>query len=89
MTYAATEGVSAERSADHIIVLDQQGEVLRTLNAVGALVWEQLPATIDDLVDHVAQQYPAVGRERLAADVGRFLDELVAKGLVEELDAPS
>ncbi len=88
MTFARCDGVSAERSGERVVVLDASGEVLRTLNPVGALVWERLPARRDEIVDDLASRFPDVQRTLLTADVDRFIEELRSRDLVRRIDAP-
>lgn len=55
---------------------------------VGAAIWRLLdqPRSIDDLVAALVADYE-VEPDRCAADVGAFVDELVAAGLAERAGA--
>lgn len=87
MVYSPVEGVTAERSGDRVFVLDPQGRVLTTLNPVGALVWEALPASVEDVVDRLRDEFPGVDGSVLEADVRRFFDSLSTAGLAVRRDA--
>lgn len=48
------------------------------LSGVGRLIWDSLvePRTVSELVEVVAERYPSVSRDRVRADIVRFLAEL-------------
>ncbi len=88
MQFARIDGVISERSGDRVVVLDADGAALITLSPVGTLVWELLPASIDNAVDFLGEQFPEVPHSVLRSDVDAFLDELLANSLIKEIDAP-
>ena len=65
------------------VVLTVHDSILHTLNEVGTFIWEQIDgkSTIEDIVEAVCDAYDSTEREA-AADVDRFLKELLRRGLV-------
>jgi Coenzyme PQQ synthesis protein D (PqqD) len=57
-----------------------------TLNAVGAAIWAQLEAarTGDEIAGRVAEEFE-VDSDVAQADVARFLESLLAAGMIEEV----
>lgn len=78
-------GVSYEPSGESVVILDADGTVLTTLNAVGAVVWKELDGERDaralarDLVDG----FEGVDEEELADDIETFIGSLVESSLVD------
>ena len=87
MNYWHAEGVTAERSADRVVVLDAEGATLSTLSPVGALVWELLPADAATVVERLRETFPAVEPAVLTADAEAFLSALREAGLIVDIDA--
>jgi len=87
VVYSPAREVTAERSGDRMFVLDPQGRVLTTLNPVGALVWEALPASAENVVDKLCAEFPDMDSAALEADVRRFLASLSRAGLAVRRDA--
>lgn len=58
------------------------------LQDVGKVVWEQLdtPATLDDLCRHLVTRFE-VDIDTCRRDIGAFLEQLLAHGLIEVSDA--
>lgn len=56
---------------------------------VGARIWSLLqnPVSVSEISDVIAREYE-VSREQCEADVMRFLEELVAHGLIEVRSGP-
>ncbi len=60
-------------------------EVYFGVDTVGAQIWELLPPatrTLEEMVSHLAAQYHDVAASQIRDDVERFLEELLANGLV-------
>jgi hypothetical protein len=75
--------------ADEIVLLDLDGNRLHGLDGVAAFLWREMAAetaALDELATRVAERY-RVAPERAAADVERFVAELVEAGLVD-LEGP-
>ncbi len=66
------------------MILDLDGKRILGLNPVGSFVWSQLDGhrTAGEIAESVAARF-AVERERASVDVGSFLSELAARGLVD------
>jgi hypothetical protein len=67
------------------VIFSTVDEVYFGLNTVGARVWELLPpatATMDELIDKLAGEYPEVEADVIRADVTELLDELARHNLV-------
>ncbi|HMB51789.1 MAG TPA: PqqD family protein [Thermoanaerobaculia bacterium] len=69
---------------DEVVVLDLDSREIHGLEGVGAFVWERLgdEPTMEELTAAVVERY-RVDAERAAADLERFVGELVEAGLVE------
>jgi hypothetical protein len=84
MDFVQTPGVTAERSGDRMLVLDPAGEVMTTLNPVGAMLWSWLPADLNSLVERLQAQFPDVQPFVLLDDTQQFLSELETAGLIAQ-----
>jgi hypothetical protein len=71
------------------VILSLDTKVLRGLNPVGARVWELIDGqrSLDAMAQQIAQEFD-VEPARALADVERFVQELLARGLVETIDSP-
>jgi hypothetical protein len=71
--------------SDGGVLFSAESEVYFGVNALGARIWELLPPVsmmTGELCAILASQYPDVDAAQLREDVRRFLDDLVANGLV-------
>ncbi|HEX6909390.1 MAG TPA: PqqD family protein [Longimicrobium sp.] len=77
-------GVLFQALPDGAVLLDTRSEVYFGLNAVGARVWQLLPAarTLDELCTAVAAEYPDADPRRVRTDVENLVAALVAEGLL-------
>ena len=77
-------GVLFQALPDGAVLLDTRSEVYFGLNAVGARVWQLLPAarTLDELCVAVAAEYPDADPQRVRADVTNLVAALVREGLL-------
>jgi hypothetical protein len=77
-------GVLFQALPDGAVLLDTRSEVYFGLNAVGARVWQLLPAarTLDELCTAVAAEYPDADPQRVRADVANLVAALVGEGLL-------
>lgn len=67
------------------VLFSSDSEVYFGVDLVGARIWEMLPPathTVEEMVEQLAAQYRDVAATQIRADVDRFLDELLANGLV-------
>ena len=73
-----------EKAGDRIVLLDPAGRELITLNPVGSVVWELADGdhSVEELAGRLAQRFPAVPAEQVAADVAAFVAELSSMGLL-------
>jgi hypothetical protein len=69
---------------DEVVVLDLGSREIHGLEGVGAFVWERLgdEPTMEELTAAVVERY-RVDAAEAAADLERFVAELVETGLVE------
>ncbi len=79
------EGTDGQRFGEDFVVLDAEGRMLRGLNDTAARIWELCDGkrSASDIATVVAGEY-GVEAERVLADGLRFLERLVAHGLVDE-----
>jgi hypothetical protein len=68
------------------IVIDTRSREVHCLNPTAARIWDLLEAetTIAELVQTLSVEYN-VDRETLTTEVGAFMDEMAAKGLLTAL----
>lgn len=69
---------------DDLILFDEAGGQYFTTSGVGASIWEHLeePLSFESLCRRMIAEYD-VDRETCERDVRAFLDQLVARGVVE------
>ncbi|TYO89648.1 PqqD family protein [Oceanicella actignis] len=81
--------LEARMSADELVLLAADGRVYLDLDRIGAEIWERLarPMRPADLARDLARDFDAAP-ERIAADIGPFLAELVAEGALELIAGP-
>ncbi|MCI0435630.1 MAG: PqqD family protein [Gemmatimonadetes bacterium] len=82
--YRPSRDVVTARRDDRCVLLDLDRTRYWGLDETGTRIWELLVDGLpfDRLVDRLAEEYDA-DREQLAEDARRFIDVLVASGLVE------
>jgi hypothetical protein len=71
--------------AEGAVLFSTSDEVYFGVNSVGARIWELLPpvtSTFTELVRELAKTYSDVDLERIRTDARKYLDELLASGLV-------
>lgn len=75
--------VRASVSGDGLILLDVDGGVILSSNAVGARIWELIEQqrTAGEIAQQLVDDY-AVPAERARRDVDTFVADLMARGLV-------
>jgi hypothetical protein len=75
--------VRASISSDGLILLDVDGGVVLSSNAVGARIWQLIEQqrTADEIARQLVDDY-AVPAERALRDVHGFVADLKARGLV-------
>ena len=74
------------------VLFSTETEVYFGVGVVGAAIWELLPPatrTVEEMVSILAAKYRDVSASQIRADCDRFLDELIANGLVTKAQAPS
>ena len=71
------------------VILSLDTKVLRGLNPAGARVWELIDGqrSVDSIGQQIAQEFE-VEPARTLADIERFVQDLLARGLVEAADSP-
>jgi len=82
-------GAEATRLGRDCLVLDPTGQMLRGLNGTAARVWELSDGSksIADISNAIAQEYFAPV-QRVLPDVTSFVEQLLAKGLLEYVVLP-
>jgi hypothetical protein len=82
---APSSEVIRQQLADGTVLFHTATELYFGLNEVGGHVWELLPpacATMDEMLDKLAQIYPDAPRDVVRQDVAELLADLVEQGLV-------
>lgn len=77
--------LSAAEMDGKTVMMDIERGRYFALDPVGGAVWELLeqPATVAQVIDHVAQSFDAPDPEVLRRDLQEFLGELLEQGLIE------
>ncbi len=78
-------GVHERRVDDQVFLADPDTDGLFHLNPIGSAVWQLLeePACMSDVTDLMAQAFPDVPSEQIAADINTLWDGLAGSGLIE------
>jgi len=79
----ANPDVTVRDIGEETIILSQKGDMLHTLNAVGAFLWRSIDGrrSVRDILSALLREY-AVGEATARDDVRAFFEELQSKGLV-------
>lgn len=87
--YAATPGCLTAPVGESTMLLLPSLEYLE-LDEVGAAIFDRVrePASVDEVVRGLLELYD-VEPDVLRADVGEYLDQLVARGAVEQFAGPA
>lgn len=77
-------GLTSREVENEVVVLDQETGEVHQLNPVGSCIWRNLDEGIgeDELADRVVEAFD-IDVQTARQDVSMFLDELVARGLLE------
>jgi signal peptidase I len=72
---------------DEGFLFDPATGALKLLNETGAAVWNMLEDGVDrdSIVDGLVAEYEGAGRDTVAADVDRFIEETWKSALIEEV----
>ncbi len=78
------DGLLWQEVAGQVVVLDAERSSYLAINAAGTLLWRAIAdgCTTDDLVEVLVGRY-GIDPEQAVADVGRFVDELTRRGLLD------
>ena len=82
--YRRNADILAASVDGELVMMSIQAGNYYSIGGIGMVIWELLdqPRTLDELVDAVVADYD-VERERCAADVAAFLDEILGLNLIE------
>lgn len=86
VVYRRNADILSANVDDDLVMMSIQAGNYYNIGGVGTFIWELLaePRSIDELVDGIMADYD-VERERCAADVGAFVQELVRLKLIESV----
>lgn len=87
MTYRLrAEGLAWQQVEDEIVCLDLSTSKYLSVNPTGAAIWPLLVEGADsDALEEQLVTVFGIDRELAARDAAAFVDELVSRGLVEQL----
>lgn len=87
MKYQISPEVLFSKIDDEVIIMSIEADSYFGLDPVGSRIWELLeqPATMDELVSQLVQEYD-VSEAECRQDAQDFVTEMVARGLILELD---
>ncbi len=81
----ASDAVWREIDGRATVISLDEGRI-RTMNPTGSFVWQLLDgAAVASVLDRLAGQFPGVARDAREADLGAFVRDLAARGLVRIL----
>jgi len=82
--YRRNADILAASVDDELVMMSMQAGNYYSIGGIGTLVWGLLaePRSLDELVEAVMAAYD-VGRDRCAADIDGFLQELIGLKLIE------
>ena len=85
---ARTEGLISAQVGEEVVMLHLERNAYYDVDAIGAAIWQRLeaPTTVGGLVDWLVGKYE-VDRAICSRDVGAFLSEALAEGVVQIIDA--
>lgn len=78
------DGVMATDLGDEVVVLNSQSRAMHTLNETGCVVWTCAEEGLDVVVEQLCANF-LIDSDTVRSDATELLDELVAKGLLDEL----
>jgi len=87
MSFKIREELAYRRFADQMVIVAPEGGVLHTLNEVGCFAWQQIEAgndTLEGLVAELTRQFE-VDPQQATGDLQKFLDEMTAKRLLQDI----
>ena len=90
MPYVRRQGIPCEVLDGELTILDSAREKFVSTNEVGAFIWEKLeqPSTLAELCDSVMESCSGAERAVVEVDTSEFLEAMLEKGLIEEVDKP-
>ncbi len=76
--------VDETRVGDRVVLYHRDTGSGIVLNPTGSMIWDALaaPQSTSDLADDLSARYPGLGREKIAADVGTYVESLLENGLI-------
>lgn len=81
----ANPDIVCRAEGDEALLYDPVTDDVRVLNATGLSLWTLCDGrhTREDLIEHLAAEFPGVEYHTLGADVDAFVAELADKNLLE------
>lgn len=75
---------------DEIVILDEDGTRVTTLNATAAVIWTLLEddRSLEEIADEISNQFE-VAPDQAIADVQAFCDQLIEQGLASAVPPAS
>jgi hypothetical protein len=88
--YRQRAGLSARDVEGELFLCDPSERAILHLDPVGAAVWTLLEGETSaaEAAELLAQAFPEVGAERIAADIAALIDDLATAGLVDPVEEP-
>ena len=74
---------------DGVVIVSPAGGEVRALNKLGSTIWTMLDGTksAEQIIATLKSSYPSITEEQLQNDFIIFIDSLVSRDLVDELQA--
>ena len=83
--FLCRQGISLVRIDDQCFLADGDGAAIHHLNSIGSAIWTLLaePVAKEEVVELLLCAFPDLERDQVDRDVGRLLEELVDKNLLD------
>lgn len=83
--YRPSPRVAFRAIGGQVVIVPGLEQKMITLNATGTFLWQRLQGRgVDELAAELSARFE-VGREQAEADTREFIDEMIARGFLEEL----
>ena len=82
--FRRSDRVDETRVGDRVVLYHRDTGSGVVLNPTGSLIWDALasPQSAGQLADHLAAKFPSALPERIATDVGGYVDSLLEIDLI-------
>lgn len=89
--YKQKEGLVWREVDDGVVIVSPTGGEVRALNKIGSTIWLALDGskTAGVIIESLQQQYPTISVEQLQADFSIFVESLLSREMLTEIEPQS